>query len=190
MNHKKRPCMQLSYHWKQLWQPLNSSVTKDSHISTISSLQHYHVLISWGYQKHTETIIPHNQVLFLHRLGYNKIISGNFLNMNITFLCCNPQYMVIYVLSGVTNRLQRRLTFQVVWSRLHISFSMMSYGDLKLIPNHDSQWNRITTGTPLGASISQCGSSGIPVYLWLQWSSIVVCPVASQCTYRIWFGGH
>ena len=48
----------------------------------------------------------------------------------------------------------------------------------------------ITTGTPLGASISQCGSSGIPVYLWLQWSSSVVCPVASQCTYRIWFGGH
>ena len=56
------------------------------------------------------------------------------------------------------------------------------------------------TGTPLGASISQCGSSGIPVYLWLQWSSSVfqlckltlehhwvqasasVVPVASQCT--------
>ena len=29
----------------------------------------------------------------------------------------------------------------------------------------------VATGTPLGASISQCGSSGIPVYLWLQWSS-------------------
>ena len=42
----------------------------------------------------------------------------------------------------------------------------------------------------LGASISQCGSSGIPVYLWLQWSSSVVCPVASQCTDIIWFGGH
>ena len=48
----------------------------------------------------------------------------------------------------------------------------------------------IATGTPLGASISQCGSSGIPVYLWLQWSSSVVCPVASQCTDIIWFGGH
>ena len=30
---------------------------------------------------------------------------------------------------------------------------------------------QINTGTPLGASISQCGSSGIPVYLCLQWSS-------------------
>ena len=48
----------------------------------------------------------------------------------------------------------------------------------------------IATGTPLGASISQCGSSGIPVCLWLQWSSSVVCPVVSQCTDRIWFGGH
>ena len=48
----------------------------------------------------------------------------------------------------------------------------------------------IATGTPLGASISQCGSSGIPVYLWLQWSSSAVCPVVSQCTDRIWFGGH
>ena len=49
---------------------------------------------------------------------------------------------------------------------------------------------QINTGTPLGASIRQCGSSGIPVYLWLQWSSSVVCPVVSQCTDRIWFGGH
>ena len=32
---------------------------------------------------------------------------------------------------------------------------------------------QINTGTPLGASISRCGSSGIPVYLWLQWSSSV-----------------
>ena len=48
----------------------------------------------------------------------------------------------------------------------------------------------IATGTPLGASFSQCGSSGIPVYLWLQWSSSVVCPVVSQCTDIIWFGGH
>ena len=53
-----------------------------------------------------------------------------------------------------------------------------------------ANWHWITIGTPLGASISQCGSSGIPVYLWLQCSSSVVCPVASQCTYRIWFGGH
>ena len=49
---------------------------------------------------------------------------------------------------------------------------------------------QIKTGTPLGASISQCGSSGIPVYLWLQWSSSAVCPVVSQCTDRIWFGGY
>ena len=48
----------------------------------------------------------------------------------------------------------------------------------------------IATGTPLGVSISQCGSSGISVYLWLQWSSSVVCPVVSQCTDIIWFGGH
>ena len=48
----------------------------------------------------------------------------------------------------------------------------------------------IATGTPLGSSISQCGSSGIPVHLWLQWSSSVVCPVVSQCTDIIWFGGH
>ena len=49
---------------------------------------------------------------------------------------------------------------------------------------------QINTGTPLGASISQCGSSGMPVYLWLQWSSSAVGPVVSQCTDRIWFGGH
>ena len=48
----------------------------------------------------------------------------------------------------------------------------------------------IATGTPLGASIRQCGSSGIPVYSWLQWYSSAVCPMASQCTDRIWFGGH
>ena len=48
----------------------------------------------------------------------------------------------------------------------------------------------IATGTPLGAGISQWCSSGIPVYLWLHWSSSVVCPVVSQCTDRIWFGGH
>ena len=48
----------------------------------------------------------------------------------------------------------------------------------------------IATGTPLGASISQCGSSGNPVYLWLQWSSSAVRPVVSQCTDRIWFRGH
>ena len=48
----------------------------------------------------------------------------------------------------------------------------------------------IATGIPLGASISHCGSSGTPVYLWLQWSSSAVCPVVSQCTDRIWFGGH
>ena len=50
--------------------------------------------------------------------------------------------------------------------------------------------NWIATGTPLGASTSQCGSSDIPVYLWLQWSSSVVCPVVSQCNDRIWFEGQ
>ena len=54
--------------------------------------------------------------------------------------------------------------------------------------NANLHW--IATGTPLGASISQCGSTGIPVHLWLQWSSSVVCPVISQCTDRIWFGGN
>ena len=61
----------------------------------------------------------------------------------------------------------------------------------------------VATWTPLGASISQFGSSGISVYLWLQWSFSVpimqintgsplehhcvlasarVIPVVSQCT--------
>ena len=53
-----------------------------------------------------------------------------------------------------------------------------------------ANWHWIATVKPLGTSISQCGSSGIPVYLWLQWSSCVVCPVVSQCTDIIWFGGH
>ena len=49
---------------------------------------------------------------------------------------------------------------------------------LSVCSNHTNEhW--IATGTPLGSSISQCGSSGIPVYLWLQWSSSVVCPVVS-----------
>ena len=48
----------------------------------------------------------------------------------------------------------------------------------------------IATGTPLGAGTSQCGSSGISVNLWLQWSSSVVCPVVSQCIDRIRFGCH
>ena len=48
----------------------------------------------------------------------------------------------------------------------------------------------IATGTSLGASSSQKGSSGMPVYLWVQWSSSVICPVVSQSTDRIWFGGH
>ena len=42
---------------------------------------------------------------------------------------------------------------------------------------------QINTGTPLGASISQCGSSSIPVYLWLQWSSSVfqLCKLTLGC---------
>ena len=40
---------------------------------------------------------------------------------------------------------------------------------------NDELW--IATGRPVGESISQCGSS-------------VVCPVVSQCTGSIWFGGY
>ena len=36
----------------------------------------------------------------------------------------------------------------------------------------------IVISSILLASISQCGSSGIPVYLWLHWSSSVICPAA------------
>ena len=57
---------------------------------------------------------------------------------------------------------------------------------------------QINIGLGLGASISQSGSSGIPVYLWILsgWpledhcGVSVVCPVVSQCTDRFWFGGH
>ena len=56
------------------------------------------------------------------------------------------------------------------------------------VPIMQKHW--IATGIPLGVSISQCGYSGIPVYLWLQWSSSVVYRVVSQCSDRIWFGGH
>ena len=61
--------------------------------------------------------------------------------------------------------------------------------------------NRIATWTPLGASISQCVSSGIPVYLWLQWSSnnvfqlfklTLVCHKNTTGCYHqlVWFQWH
>ena len=53
-----------------------------------------------------------------------------------------------------------------------------------------TNYHWVATGTPLGVSISQCSSSGIPMYLWIQWFSSVDCPVVSQFTDRVWFGGH
>ena len=77
-----------------------------------------------------------------------------------------------------------------------------------------SDFHCIATGTPFGASIPQCGSGGIPVYLSLQWSSsvcqlckcaldchwkttgvsqcysTVVCLVVPQCTESDWVGGQ
>ena len=84
---------------------------------------------------------------------------------------------------------------------LPLVFQWPSSG-LLVCSNYASQhW--IATGTPVGASISQCGSSGIPVYLWLQWSSSVfqlcklcisqcgssvICQVVNQSTDKIWLG--
>ena len=58
----------------------------------------------------------------------------------------------------------------------------------------------IATGTPLGARISQCGSCGIPVYVWLQWSSRVfqLCKLTldhhwntTGCQHQpVWFQWH
>ena len=76
----------------------------------------------------------------------------------------------------------------LVASVLPVVFQWLSRG-LPVCSNY-ANYYWIATGSPLGASIGQYGSSGIPVYLWLQWSSSVVCPVVSQCTDRIWFGGH
>ena len=59
----------------------------------------------------------------------------------------------------------------LVASVLPVVFRWLSSG-LPLCSNYANEhW--IATGTPLGAGISQCGSSGIPMYLWLQWSSSV-----------------
>ena len=58
---------------------------------------------------------------------------------------------------------------QCVSSVLPVVFQWLSSG-IPVCSNYANEhW--IATGTPLGASISQCGSSCIPVYLWLQWSS-------------------
>ena len=87
--------------------------------------------------------------------------------------------------------LRPRCTLECHWinaSVLPVVFQWLSSG-LPVCSNYANQhW--IATGTPLGASISQCGSNGTQVYLWFQWSSSVVCPVVSQCTDIIWFGGH
>ena len=58
----------------------------------------------------------------------------------------------------------------------------------------------IATGTPLGASLSQCGSNDIPVYLWLQLSSSVfqLCKLipdrhwdTTGCYHQpVWFQWH
>ena len=88
---------------------------------------------------------------------------------------------------------------QCAFCGLPVVFQWLSSG-LSMCSNY-AHWHWIATGTPLGASISQCSSSGIPVYLWLQWSSSMlqintglplehhwvlasasVVPVASQCT--------
>ena len=70
--------------------------------------------------------------------------------------------------------LRPQCTLECHWrnaSVLPVVFQWLSSG-LPVCSNYaNKHW--IATGTPLGASISQCGSSGIPVYLWLQWSSSV-----------------
>ena len=54
---------------------------------------------------------------------------------------------------------------------LPVVFQWLSSG-LPVCSNYaNKHW--ISPGTSLGPSINQCGSSGIPVYLWLQWSSSV-----------------
>ena len=63
--------------------------------------------------------------------------------------------------------LEKELLVASVSSVLPVALHWCSNG-LQLCNKH---W--IATGTPLGASIRQCGSSGIPVYLRLQWSSSV-----------------
>ena len=65
----------------------------------------------------------------------------------------------------------RKNCCQCASSGLPVVFQWLSSG-LPVCSNYANlHW--IATGTPLGASFSQCGSSGIPVYLWLQWSSSV-----------------
>ena len=58
----------------------------------------------------------------------------------------------------------------------HQVCSQWASSGLPVCCNYASQ-HRIATGTPLDASISQCGSS-------------VVCPVVFQCTDSIWYRGH
>ena len=62
----------------------------------------------------------------------------------------------------------------LVVSVFHCASSVFQWpsSDIPVCFNYVNQhW--IDTGTPLSACISQRGSSGIPVYLWLQWSSSV-----------------
>ena len=66
---------------------------------------------------------------------------------------------------------ERIVGSQCVSSVLPVVFQWLSSG-LPVCSNYaNKHW--ITTVIPLGANISQCGSSGIPVYLWLQWYSSV-----------------
>ena len=101
------------------------------------------------------------------------------------------------------------------WQPVCFQCPRWSPSGLPVCSNYASnRW--IATGTPWRSSTNQCGSSGIPVYLWPQWysnmfnyanelliatgipigditsqcGSMVVCPSESQCTHSIWFGGQ
>ena len=97
--------------------------------------------------------------------------------------------------------LRPQCTLECHWintSVLPVAFQWPSSG-LPVSSNY-ANWHWITTGTPLGASISQCGSSGISVYFWLQWSSSVfeLCTLTldrhwntTGCYHQpVWFQWH
>ena len=95
------------------------------------------------------------------------------------FLCHNPYpEPVVFQWQSSGNpvclELRPQCTLECHWrnvSVLPVVFQWLSSG-LPVCSNYANK-HCIATGTPLGASISQCGSSCIPVYLWLQWSSSV-----------------
>ena len=93
---------------------------------------------------------------------------------------------------------ERIVGSQCVISVVPVVFQWLS-SSLPVCSNHaNGHW--IATGIPRGASISQCGSSGIPVYLWLQWSSSVfqLCKLTldrhrntTGCWHQpVWFQWH